>query len=63
MSISLSDHESGARYDGDASDALEALQERLERVQAAHITHGQRSIIMFDSSWMPRLMPLTAEMR
>ncbi len=48
MTISLSDHESGAKYDGDYNDALEALQERLERVQAAHITHGQRSIIMFE---------------
>jgi polyphosphate kinase 2 (PPK2 family) len=48
MSISLSDHETGAKYDGDYSDALDALQERLERVQSAHITHGQRSIIMFE---------------
>ncbi|WP_439567936.1 polyphosphate kinase 2 family protein [Sphingopyxis sp.] len=48
MTISLSDYESGAKYDGDHSDALEALQERLERIQAAHITHGQRSIIMFE---------------
>lgn len=48
MTISLSDYESGAKYDGDSSDALDALQERLERVQAAHITHGQRSIIMFE---------------
>jgi polyphosphate kinase 2 (PPK2 family) len=48
MSISLSDHEAGAKYDGDYSDALDALQERLERVQSAHITHGQRSVIMFE---------------
>jgi len=48
MTISLSDYESGAKYDGDSSDALDALQERLERVQAAHITHGQRSVIMFE---------------
>jgi polyphosphate kinase 2 (PPK2 family) len=48
MSISLSDHESGAKYDGDYSDDLAALQDRLERVQAAHIAHGQRSVIMFE---------------
>ena len=48
MTISLSDHEVGAKYDGDYDDTMEALQERLERVQAAHITHGQRSVIMFE---------------
>ena len=48
MTISLSDHEAGAKYDGDYDDTMEALQERLERVQAAHITHGQRSVIMFE---------------
>lgn len=48
MTISLSDYETGAKFDGDHSDAIEALQARLERVQAAHITHGQRSIIMFE---------------
>lgn len=48
MSISLTDHEAGAKYDGNYDDAMEALQERLERVQAAHITHGQRSVIMFE---------------
>jgi polyphosphate kinase 2 (PPK2 family) len=48
MTISLSDYETGAKFDGDHSEAIEALQERLERVQAAHITHGQRSVIMFE---------------
>ena len=48
MTISLSDYEAGTKYDGDYGDALDALQERLERVQAAHITHGHRSIIMFE---------------
>ncbi len=48
MTISLSDYETGAKYDGDHGDALQTLQERLERVQAAHITHRQRSIIMFE---------------
>lgn len=48
MTISLSDHEAGVKYDGDYDDTMEALQELLERVQAAHITHGQRSVIMFE---------------
>ncbi|MBW8297879.1 polyphosphate kinase [Sphingopyxis sp.] len=48
MTISLFDHEAGSKYDGDYDDAMEALQERLERVQAAHITHGQRSVLMFE---------------
>lgn len=48
MSISLSDFESGAKYDGKYSEALKALQERLERIQGAHITHGQRSVIMIE---------------
>ena len=48
MSISLSDYETGAKYDGDYSDDLGELEDRLERLQAAHIIHGQRSIIMFE---------------
>jgi polyphosphate kinase 2 (PPK2 family) len=48
MVIQLADYEAGARYEGKYGDDLVALQERLERVQAAHITHGQRSIIMLE---------------
>jgi polyphosphate kinase 2 (PPK2 family) len=48
MTIDLSDFESGAKYDGDYDADLLALQARLERVQAAHIAHNQRSIIMFE---------------
>ena len=48
MTIDLADYESGAKYDGKYGDELEALQERLERVQAAHITHRQRSVIMLE---------------
>ena len=40
MTISLSDYEAGAKYDGDYSEALAALDDRLERLQAAHIIHG-----------------------
>ncbi|MDZ3831567.1 MAG: polyphosphate kinase [Sphingopyxis sp.] len=48
MTISLSDHESGAKYAGAYGDDLAALQDRLERVQSAHIAHGQRSVIMLE---------------
>ena len=48
MSISLSDFETGTKYDGGYSDTLAALEDRLERLQAAHIIHGQRSVIMFE---------------
>ena len=48
MTIDLSDFESGAKYGVDYGDDLTRLQERLERIQAAHITHGQRSVIMFE---------------
>src|SRR3546814_12689542 len=48
MTIELADYEDGANYDCHYGDDLVALQERLERIQAAHITHGQRSVIMFE---------------
>lgn len=48
MTISLSDFESGAKYDGAYADDLAALQARLERLQAAHIAHRQRSVIMLE---------------
>ncbi|MGB3319375.1 MAG: polyphosphate kinase [Sphingopyxis granuli] len=48
MTISLSDHETGARYEGDYGKDLAALQDRLERIQAAHIAYGQRSVIMLE---------------
>lgn len=48
MAIDLSDFESGNKYGGNYAHDLAALQKRLERIQAAHITHGQRSVIMFE---------------
>ncbi|WP_033074964.1 polyphosphate kinase 2 family protein [Sphingopyxis sp. MWB1] len=48
MSISLSDYETGAKYDGDYRDDLAALQDRLQRIQGAHIIHRQRSVILFE---------------
>jgi len=48
MTIQLSDYETGAKYDGDYARDLAALEGRLEILQAAHIIHGQRSVIMFE---------------
>ena len=48
MTIDLSDYEAGAKYAGDYSADLAALQDRLARVQAAHIVHKRRSIILFE---------------
>lgn len=48
MAIRLSDYEKGEGFDGDFDKALEALQERMERVQVAHIVHGRKSMIVFE---------------
>ena len=48
MTISLSDYETGAKYDGDYGRDITALKDRIERLQAAHITHAQRSVIMLE---------------
>lgn len=42
------EYEIGAKYAGDYNADLAALQDRLQRVQAAHIAHNQRSIIVFE---------------
>lgn len=46
MSLDLNDYESGARYKGNYSEDLEALQERLSRILVAHIVHKKRSLIV-----------------
>ncbi|HZF43300.1 MAG TPA: polyphosphate kinase [Sphingomonadaceae bacterium] len=46
--IKLSDHEAGTPFDGDYSDALAALQDRLARIQVAHIVHRRRAIVLFE---------------
>jgi polyphosphate kinase 2 (PPK2 family) len=48
MGIKLSDFEAGRKYDGDYEADLAALQERLARIQIAHIIHGKTAIIMFE---------------
>ena len=48
MTIDLSDYEAGAKYGGDYEADLLALQDRLGRIQAAHIMHGHQSIILLE---------------
>lgn len=48
MAIDLTDFESGADLDGDYDDALKAVQRRLARIQAAHIIHRRRAVILFE---------------
>jgi len=48
MAIDLRDFEAGAHHDGDYGDDLKAVQERLSRIQAAHIIHGRSAIIAFE---------------
>lgn len=48
MTIRLSDYETGAKFDGDFDRDLHRLQQRLERVQVAHIIHDRRSVIAFE---------------
>ncbi|MDB5684496.1 MAG: hypothetical protein JWM38_109 [Sphingomonas bacterium] len=48
MSIDLSRYEAGDKFDGDYDEALCAVQERLARIQVAHIVHAKRSIILLE---------------
>jgi polyphosphate kinase 2 (PPK2 family) len=48
MAINLSDYEKGDKFEGDYSDALEALQKRLARIQVAHIVHRRRALIVIE---------------
>ena len=48
MSIDLSDYEQGDKFDGDYDAALAEVQERLARIQVAHIVHGRRSVVLFE---------------
>ncbi len=46
--IDLKQFEAGAPYAGDYEADLAALQKRLAHIQAAHICHGKRSIVMLE---------------
>jgi AMP-polyphosphate phosphotransferase len=48
MAINLGDYERGEKYAGDYAADLVALQERLARIQVAHIIRGRPAIIAFE---------------
>jgi polyphosphate kinase 2 (PPK2 family) len=48
MTVNFSDFESGKKYDGDYDEDLKALQDRLAELQALHIIHGCRTLIVFE---------------
>jgi polyphosphate kinase 2 (PPK2 family) len=48
MPLTLSDHETGAKYRGDYDADLAALQERLSRILVGHIVHNRRSLIVLE---------------
>ena len=48
MTINFNDFEKGDKYKGDYDADLAALQDRMTRIQQAHIISGARSIIMFE---------------
>lgn len=48
MSIDLRDYEQGAGYQGDYDRDLAAVQDRLARIQVAHIVHKKRAIIALE---------------
>lgn len=48
MTIDLSDYEKGAGYAGDYDADLAALQQRLAKIQVAHILHNRRSVILLE---------------
>ncbi|TNE42508.1 MAG: polyphosphate kinase [Sphingomonadales bacterium] len=48
MTIKLSDYEKGEKFQGDYDRELRKLQQRMERVQVAHIVHDRRSVIAFE---------------
>lgn len=48
MAIDLLQYEKGVPLEGDYGDRLAELQDRLGRLQAAHIAHRHRTIIVFE---------------
>lgn len=48
MMIDLADYEKGGKFKGDYDAELEALQERLAKIQVAHIIHDRRSVILLE---------------
>jgi polyphosphate kinase 2 (PPK2 family) len=51
VSIDLTEFERGVPFAGDAAEAIDALQDRLARLQLSQIVHRKRAIILFEG-WM-----------
>jgi len=48
MTITLTDYETGAKFDGKYKHALRKIQKRLSHIHFAHIVHRRRAIIVFE---------------
>lgn len=48
MSIDLSQYEAGKKYSGDYDNDLKNLQDQMSKLQALHILHGARTLIIFE---------------
>jgi AMP-polyphosphate phosphotransferase len=48
MTANLSDYESGKKYSGDYDNDLADMQDKLAELQALHIVHGCRTLIIFE---------------
>ncbi|AMK19388.1 MULTISPECIES: polyphosphate kinase 2 family protein [Sphingobium] len=48
MTIELADYEKGKALKGDYDAQLASLQERLAKIQVAHLIHGRRSVILLE---------------
>lgn len=48
MTINLADYEAGKKYDGNFDKKLRKLQDKLADLQARHIIHGNRTLIVFE---------------
>lgn len=46
--IDLTNHERGAKYPGDYDADLKAVQDRLARIQVAHIVRDRAAVVMFE---------------
>lgn len=48
MTIDLATYEDAPKFTGDYDAALAALQQRLAKIQVAHILHKRRSVILLE---------------
>ncbi|MGC4252792.1 MAG: polyphosphate kinase [Sphingobium sp.] len=48
MAIDLKDHENAPKFNGDYDATLAELQQRLAKIQVAHVIHDRRSVILLE---------------